>query len=101
MASYAVIWREGKGPTFAGKLEFEPASLVLEGRSGRGGESRQRIGYDELAAVSLSHNGDSRVEGRRAVLIDRLRGARLAIASLQPAALGEVGDRLALAVAPR
>jgi hypothetical protein len=101
MASYAVIWREGRGPTFAGKLEFEAAALVLEGRSSGGAESRQTVGYDELAHVALSHNGDSRIEGRRAVLIDRIRGARLAIASLQPATLSELGEKLHAALASR
>lgn len=98
--SYAVTWREPRGPVFAGKLELGPAQLRLEGASPHGRRSTQSLRYDDLVSVRVARGSDDRVDGRPVVLVERRNGGPLRIASVGGVGLiAEVASRLATVTA--
>ena len=81
--SYAVIWREGDGPVFAGKLELETDRLYLEGSGPEGALRRLGILFADLAGVRIGRAPAERMGGRPSLTLDR-RGR-------EPVHIGEVG----------
>jgi hypothetical protein len=89
--SYGVVWREGSGQPATGKLELLPRALRLEGR-----ERSQEIPYDVVTAVRIGRSPSDRINGGPAVVIERLDGDRIIIATVaQPSLIGEIAERLA------
>lgn len=72
--SYAVKWREPDGQAYVGRLELGPRALHLVGDAGGARVDRQ-IGYDELEGLRIGHDAGERVDGRRALVIERPQGA--------------------------
>lgn len=69
--SYAVIWREGDGPVFAGKLELEADRLYLEGSGPEGALRRLEILFADLAAVRIGRAPAERIGGRPSLTLER------------------------------
>jgi hypothetical protein len=93
--SYAVKWREPDGHAYVGRLELGPRALRLVSDIGGAGVDRQ-IGYDELDGLRIGHDAGERLEGRRALVIERGHGAyHLTSTGLEAGILLELVDRLA------
>lgn len=92
--SYAVKWREPDGQAFVGRLELGPRALHLVGDAG-GTQVDRQIGYDELDGLHIGHDAGERVDGRRALVIERPQGAfHLTSTVLEAGILQELVDRL-------
>lgn len=90
--SYAVKWREPAGEAYVGRLELGPCALHLVGGAG----VDRRIGYDELQGLRIAHDAGERVDGRRALVIERPQGAyHLTSTVFESGILQELVDRLA------
>jgi hypothetical protein len=85
--SYAVVWRDGEGAVQAGKLELSEGGIRLEGVDGA-----QDVRFADLRRLRVGRAADERLDGRRALLVDRRDGR-----SLQIATVAEVGSLLELA----
>ena len=93
--SYAVKWREPGGEAYVGRLELGPRALRLVGDAG-GARVDRRIGYDELQGLRIAHDAGERVDGRRALVIERPQGAyHLTSTVFEAGILQELVDRLA------
>jgi hypothetical protein len=89
--SYGVVWREGKEPLVAGKLELRPSGIRLDGLDG----SRD-IPYGLLAGVRVGRLAGERIGGRPSVVLERRRGAPVTIATVaKPSLVGEIVGKLA------
>jgi hypothetical protein len=71
MTSYAVIWREGNGPSYAGKLELGAAALHLRGSGPRSSLARRDIPYADVAGVRIARAPTERLNGGPTVVLDR------------------------------
>ena len=95
MKTYAVKWREPDGQTFIGRLVLGPLALSLDGRL-RGGEEppvNRQFGYEELRTLRIGGRG--RLEGRPALVVERLDGTYLvADAGMGAPIVQELADRL-------
>jgi len=92
--SYAVKWREPDGRSYVGRLELGPRALHLVGGVGVASVDRQ-IGYDELEGLRIGHDAGERLDGRRALVIERPQGAyRLTSTVFEAGILHELVDRL-------
>ncbi len=93
--SYAVKWREPDGQTYVGRLELGRRALHLVGDTGGAGVDRQ-IGYEELEGLHIGHDAGERLDGRRALVIERPHGAyHLTSTVFEAGILHELVDRLA------
>lgn len=93
--SYSVTWREPGGEAYVGRLEFGPRALHLVGDAD-GARVDRRIGYDELQGLRIAHDAGERVDGRRALVIERPQGAyHLTSTVFEAGILQELVDRLA------
>lgn len=98
--SYAVTWREARGPVRAGKLMLGSRGLRLEGGALRGRLSARTILYGDLAAIETARRPRERLGGRPTLLLKRVGRASLAIACIDgPGCLHEVAERLGRAIA--
>jgi hypothetical protein len=79
--TYAVLWRTGRGPVYAGQLELRRQGFQLEGADWFGDGSVEVIDAREIASVRIGRAGDERVEGRSTVIVERSSGDSLLIAS--------------------
>jgi hypothetical protein len=89
--TYAVVWRENEGETFAGLLELTPGYLVLSGTAAGVRESERKLRYTELS--------DAHLERRRGPLLVLVgpHGTRVEVASLEgTGALHELVEELEL-----
>ena len=92
--SYAVRWREPDGQAYVGRLELGPRALRLVGAAG-GTQVDRQIGYDELQGLRIGHDAEERLDGRRALVIERPQGAyHLTSTVLEAGILQELVDRL-------
>jgi hypothetical protein len=82
MTSYAVIWREGNGPLYAGKLELGAAALRLRGSGPRSSLARRDIAYADVAEVRIARTPTERLNGSPAVVLDRRAAAPIIVAAL-------------------
>ena len=91
---YGVVWREDGGPVAAGKAEFLPHALRLEGLCRRMPTTRT-IAYNDVAGIHRMTRGEVTVDGRPTVIIELRTGARVDIASAVTGRLvGELVVRL-------
>jgi hypothetical protein len=90
-SSYGVVWRDGDRPVVAGKLEFLPRGVRLDGREGS-----HKIPYENVVSVHVGRSAAERLDGRPSVVLER-RGSRpLTISTVSQANLvGEIASRLA------
>jgi hypothetical protein len=97
--SFAVAWRDGHRPLRAGKLEFRPMALWLEGGKsvGRGATN---VPYREVEFIRIER-GDTHGRHRRPTLVvGRMGREPVWITSINGVGtLSEVYDRLGAAVA--
>jgi hypothetical protein len=96
MESYAVLWSEPRQPVRAGKLEFEPTGLRLEGSLGRRGARRiHRVFYEDIESVHVGRERGERLAGRPALVLELAVGGPLRIGSVQGlGVLSELAERL-------
>lgn len=80
--TYAVIWQELGFPTYVGKLVVGNRRLQLEGLATGARESLLRLLYGEIERVWIGRGPDERLDGLNAVVIERLAGAPLRIATV-------------------
>lgn len=91
--AYAVTWQDESGVSYSGKLELDPAAVVLEGWNGDA-PADVRIPYAQLAHVGLERAPDREPE-----LVLELEGGRVyRIAGLaEPEILGAISDEITAA----
>ena len=86
MQSYAVYWNDFDGNRFAGRISLAASSADLEGGSGDGLQTRQRIAFDDIAAVRYE---------RGRLNVWRRSGPPMRFGSVdRPGALRELAERL-------
>lgn len=96
--TYAVAWREGAEPQYAGRLELTARSVDLAGTAAAARESRRRIFYDELVRVQVERHRREGRENRPALVLECRNGTRLEITPVAGAgALHELTERVAAA----
>lgn len=96
MASYAVIWREGSGPAYAGRLELGHAALCLRGSSPDGGRGRRSVLYRDVSAVRIARSPSERINGSPVVVLDRRAAVPVSIAVVSVVGVAlELADSLA------
>jgi hypothetical protein len=78
--SYAVVWSSQEGVD-SGRLEPRAGGFELVGR-----DHRLSIGFPELADVSIARGQGERLRGLPVLVLRRLRGDEVRIASLEGAA---------------
>jgi hypothetical protein len=89
--TYGVVWREGPGPLATGKLELLSHGLRLDGL-----ERSYELAYEDLSAVRVGRTTNERIDGRPSVVLERLHGDPVTIATVaQPSLVGEIAERLA------
>ncbi len=96
MESFAVLWIESTGTVRAGKLEFEPNALRLEGPGGRhGGAYVHRVFYEDIESVHVGRNNGDCIGGRPSLVLDLAVGGQLRIGSVDGVGvLTELAGRL-------
>jgi hypothetical protein len=85
--SYAVVWRNDGGAVQAGKLEIRDDGLRLDGAG-----DVQELPFSELSTIRVGRAPDERLDGRRAIVVERRDGKSVRIATI-----AEVGSLLELA----
>lgn len=97
--SYAVLWREGGGPIYAGKAELGARGLRLEGsRHGRH-PSFLTIRYEDLAGLGLTRAREECLYGKLTLRLELRRGGAVEIASLNGlGTIRELEERLAIRI---
>jgi hypothetical protein len=56
--TYAVVWRDGEGEEYAGRLSLAADCVVLSGSAAGARESERRLGYEDLADARIErHHG--------------------------------------------
>jgi hypothetical protein len=89
--TYGVVWREGEGPIFVGKLELLPRALRLEGR-----DASKSIPYDRIVGVRVGRAAAERLDNRPSVVVEPRGGTAVTIATVaQSSLVGEIAERLA------
>lgn len=93
-ASYAVVWREGEGPTVSGRLELQPNAVVLDGSVESRGVVRA-VPFKSLAAIRVGRTTEDRLAGKPSLVLERRDGPSVRIASVaQPGIVSELARRL-------
>lgn len=99
--SYAVKWREPGGAAYVGRLELRPRALHLVG-AGAGASVHRQIGYAELLGLRIGHDPEERVDGRRALVVERQQGAyHLTTTAFEAGMLHELIEHLSELVTAR
>ena len=89
---YAVVWRNGEGPTSSGRLELGADDLVLHGS----GQDGLRIPFDQLSSVEIGRAPAERINGDKSLVLERQSCERVLVAALGGVGLlGELTDLLA------
>jgi hypothetical protein len=93
--SYAVLWREGDGPIWVGKLVLGPTGIRLETGTGRARASSRVLRYADLTSVGTALPAD-RIRTQPTAFVDRSSRERLRIAAVDElGSLSEIVERLA------
>jgi hypothetical protein len=80
--TYAVLWREGEGPIYAGTAEPGARGLRLEGsRHGRSASLRT-IPYDDLAGLRFTRGVQECLYGKPTLMLEPAEGGAVRIASM-------------------
>jgi hypothetical protein len=98
--SEAVVWQEPGGPLGRGRLEIGPRELLLAGTDPEGHALRIPIAYVNLRGVRLGDLAGETIDGRRALVFDRVSGPPVLLSTVSSAGvLLEVADVLSRLVA--
>jgi hypothetical protein len=68
--SYAVVWEEGGGRRYTGRLDILEAGVHLEGRSTRDRWRSRHIAFSQLRGVRVGRTEAERIDGRRSLVLD-------------------------------
>jgi hypothetical protein len=90
MTGYPVLWREGKGRIYAGKVEVGPRDLTLEGSCHGRGHALRRIPYEDLAGLSLTLASEERLYGKLTLVLELHGGGAVEVTSVN--GVGTVRD---------
>jgi hypothetical protein len=90
MTGYAVLWREGKGRIYAGKVELGARDLTLEGSSHGRRHALRTIPYVDLAGLSLTRAPEERIYGKLTLILELHGGGAVEITSVN--GVGTVRD---------
>lgn len=91
--NYAVVWRTGEGPTSSGRLELGDDGLILHGT---GTPKALRIPFEDLSSVEIGRAAGERINGDKALVLERPSCDRVLIAALGGVGLlGEITELLA------
>ena len=97
--SNAILWQEGKGPIYAGTVEFAGRELTLEGACHGRHPSSKTIRYDDLAGLSLTPNGAECLYGQLTLILELRKGEAVNVASMNGVEiLHEIRDRISATV---
>ena len=80
--SYAVVWREGEGPRYLGRLERSGERAHLEGRSPVDRWRSRWIRLEDISEVRIGRSEPERIAGRRSLVVELSHGPRLVISHL-------------------
>jgi hypothetical protein len=93
--SYAVVWEEGNGPVYAGRLELREGRLDLVGTAVGSGPKHRTLFFSELGPVWVERRRTLCLGGRPTLVAEIAAGPRLRIGSLDGAgALHELAELL-------
>lgn len=93
--TYAIVWRENEGLSYAGRLELGATGISLSG-SGAGAESHRELPYDRVASLSLERRSLANATSRPALVLVTRGDDRIEIASLEGlGALHELAESVA------
>ncbi len=96
--TYAVVWNDETGTSFAGKLELIEGCVVLSGRGPEGSEGERRLPVSELTDVHVGQLSRAQAAASRGLVLVGGDGKRLEIASLEGVgALHELAEGIAWA----
>jgi len=90
MTGYAVLWREGKGRIYAGKVELGARDLTLEGSSHGRRHALRTIPYEDLVGLSLTRGPEERIYGKLTLIVELHGGGAFEITSVN--GVGTVRD---------
>jgi len=97
--SYAVLWREGKGPIYAGKVELGAHGLTLEGSCHGRQRSSLTIRYEDLAGLSLTRPSEECLFGKLTFMLELREGGAVDVAALNGlGTVRELEERIATLV---
>jgi hypothetical protein len=80
--SYAVLWREGKGPIYAGKVELGSGALRLEGSCHGRRRTSRTMRYEDLAGLSLTRAPEERLFEKLTLILELREGAAVDVTAL-------------------
>jgi hypothetical protein len=93
--SYAVAWRDGRGPACPGKLELRDDGLRLETGRRNGRLRVLALRYDAVAAVRVAY-GQERLGGCPTLILERPGKDPVLVATIAGVgSLSELGEALA------
>lgn len=96
LVTYAVLWREPGGPSYAGRLGVGSRELELDGLTRTGDIGHAVIDYGDLSSTAIGHAPPERIDGRPSLVISLQSGKRLLVSSIAGAGvLIELADTLA------
>lgn len=94
--SYAVVWREGDGRRYTGRLDVHVRSLHLEGRSSTDRWRSRWVRFGAVSSVRIGRAESERIAGRRTLVVELADGVQLEISDLgSENVLYELADLLA------
>lgn len=97
--SYAVLWRVGQGPSYAGKVDLGGRELTLEGSCHGRHPSSRTIQYDDLAGLSTTLAPAECLYGQLTLVLELREGEAVEIASVNGVEiLREIRNRISAAV---
>jgi hypothetical protein len=97
--SYAIVWREGNGGRYTGRLEILAGGLHLEGRSPNGGRRSRQIDFGDLSSVRIGRVESERISGHRTLVLERERDGPLFVLGLSGlGVLHELADLVGAAI---
>jgi hypothetical protein len=79
--SQAVLWRDGQGPIYAGRVELGRHELELKGSSHGHHPSSKTIRYEDLGGLSLTHAPAECLYGRQTLILELGDGGAVEVAS--------------------
>ncbi len=93
--SYAVLWRSGNGPVFAGRLELSRLRLLLVGRSRAGERAAVEVPTEEIARIHIGRGREERIDGRPSLVLELEDAEPLMLTdAIGIGAVRELADRL-------
>ena len=93
--SYAIIWRRGDGPMYAGRFEFTEDGIRIQG-SAPGRQARvYEIPFTEIRGAAIGRDRADRLRGLATMILGLDRSAQFAIATLDgPGRLAELASAI-------